>query len=77
MLINRVARQDGRRLADVPIEDIEHGARVPAVCSRRIWGMNFEHMPELKWACGHPMALAAIAGAAGVLFRRFERSGWL
>ena len=30
-----------------------------------IWGMNFEHMPELKWRWGYPMALAAIAGAAG------------
>jgi magnesium transporter len=26
-----------------------------------IWGMNFEHMPELKWKWGYPMALAAIA----------------
>lgn len=42
-----------------------------------IWGMNFEHMPELKWAFGYPMALAAIASAAGILFWRFKRSGWL
>jgi magnesium transporter len=42
-----------------------------------IWGMNFEHMPELKWAWGYPMALAAIAGAAGLLFWRFRRVGWL
>jgi magnesium transporter len=39
--------------------------------------MNFEHMPELKWAWGYPLALAAIASAAGVLFWRFKRSGWL
>lgn len=42
-----------------------------------IWGMNFEQMPELKWAWGYPMALAAIAGAAGLLFWRFKRAGWL
>ena len=42
-----------------------------------IWGMNFEHMPELKWAWGYPMALGAIASSAGVLFWRFRRSGWL
>jgi magnesium transporter len=42
-----------------------------------IWGMNFEHMPELKWAWGYPMALGAIAGAAGILFWRFRRAGWL
>ena len=42
-----------------------------------IWGMNFEHMPELKWAWGYPMALGAIATAAGLLFWRFRRVGWL
>ena len=42
-----------------------------------IWGMNFEHMPELKWAWGYPMALGAIAAAAGVLYWRFRRAGWL
>ncbi len=42
-----------------------------------IWGMNFEHMPELKWAFGYPMALGLIAGAAGLLFWRFKRAGWL
>jgi magnesium transporter len=42
-----------------------------------IWGMNFEHMPELKWSFGYPMALAAIASAAGILFWRFKRAGWL
>jgi magnesium transporter len=42
-----------------------------------IWGMNFEQMPELKWKFGYPMALAAIASAAGILFWRFRRAGWL
>jgi len=42
-----------------------------------IWGMNFEHMPELRWQWGYPIALAIIASCAGVLFWRFRRSGWL
>lgn len=42
-----------------------------------IWGMNFEKMPELKWAYGYPMALGIIASAAGFLFWRFRRAGWL
>ena len=42
-----------------------------------IWGMNFEHMPELKWTYGYPLALSIIASAAGVLFWRFRRTGWL
>ena len=42
-----------------------------------IWGMNFQHMPELEWAWGYPMALGAIAGSAALLFWRFRRAGWL
>lgn len=42
-----------------------------------IWGMNFEHMPELKWRFGYPLALCAIVSAAGILFWRFRRAGWL
>ena len=42
-----------------------------------IWGMNFEHMPELKWALGYPMALGVIASAGGLLYWRFRRAGWL
>ena len=42
-----------------------------------IWGMNFEHMPELKWAYGYPFALGLIATAAGILYWRFKRAGWL
>lgn len=42
-----------------------------------IWGMNFEHMPELKWAFGYPMALAVIVLVSGALYWRFKRLGWL
>jgi magnesium transporter len=42
-----------------------------------IWGMNFEHMPELKWQYGYPMALGVIAGACALLYRRFKKVGWL
>ncbi len=42
-----------------------------------IWGMNFEHMPELKWTWGYPIALAVIAGVCGILYWRFKKSGWL
>jgi magnesium transporter len=42
-----------------------------------IWGMNFEHMPELRWTWGYPIALAVIAGVCGLLYWRFKKSGWL
>jgi magnesium transporter len=42
-----------------------------------IWGMNFEHMPELKWRFGYPAALAVMALVAFWLHRRFKKAGWL
>jgi magnesium transporter len=42
-----------------------------------IWGMNFEHMPELKMAWGYPGALGLIVGTCGFVGWRFRRIGWL
>jgi magnesium transporter len=42
-----------------------------------IYGMNFEHMPELKWAYGYFLVIAVIAGICGTLYVRFRRNGWL
>jgi magnesium transporter len=42
-----------------------------------IWGMNFEHMPELEWEIGYPVALALIATVCFSLYRFFHRVGWL
>jgi len=42
-----------------------------------IYGMNFDHMPELHWSLGYPFALALMAGASGALWWFFKRAGWL
>jgi magnesium transporter len=42
-----------------------------------IYGMNFEHMPELRWRIGYPLVLLVILIACTTLYRRFKRSGWL
>lgn len=42
-----------------------------------VWGMNFEHMPELKWPWGYPMALGLIGAVCSVMYWRFRKSGWL
>jgi magnesium transporter len=42
-----------------------------------IYGMNFEHMPELRWQFGYPAALLVMAVICGGLYRGFKRSGWL
>jgi magnesium transporter len=42
-----------------------------------IYGMNFQHMPELSWTYGYPYAIALMAGLAVMLWVWFKRSGWL
>jgi magnesium transporter len=42
-----------------------------------IYGMNFDHMPELEWRFGYPAVLVVIALACTLLYRRFKRAGWL
>lgn len=42
-----------------------------------IYGMNFEHMPELKWSLGYPMALLGMLVICSGLFWMFKRSRWL
>lgn len=42
-----------------------------------IWGMNFTHMPELKWYFGYPLALGAMLLVGVVLYRVLRRAGWL
>ena len=42
-----------------------------------IYGMNFEHMPELEWTLGYPAVLAVMVSVCGGLYTYFKRSGWL
>ena len=49
---------------------------VPTVVGA-IYGMNFEHMPELGWRFGYAIVVAATAIVCFVLHRQFKRIGWL
>lgn len=42
-----------------------------------VWGMNFEHMPELQWKYGYPVSLGVVSVICGYLYYRFKKSGWL
>jgi len=42
-----------------------------------IYGMNFEHMPEIKFRYGYYLILGVMAVACGTLYRQFKKSGWL
>lgn len=42
-----------------------------------IYGMNFEHMPELKWEYGYYVVIGTIVSVCGLLYQRFRHYGWL
>ncbi len=50
---------------------------LPPTLIAGIYGMNFENMPELKWAWGYPVALSVIAAAAVIPILWVKRRGWL
>jgi magnesium transporter len=73
-------------LSMVTIEESETTKRLAAwaaifavshLSSSAVWGMNFEHMPELKTLWGYPAALGLIGATCGTLWWRFRRAGWL
>jgi magnesium transporter len=42
-----------------------------------VYGMNFDHMPELYWTLGYPFALALMLIVSASLYLAFKRRGWL
>jgi magnesium transporter len=42
-----------------------------------IYGMNFEHMPELGWVVGYPMSLLMMAASSLAIWIIARRAGWL
>jgi magnesium transporter len=42
-----------------------------------VYGMNFEHMPELGWLFGYPFAVLLMVLASTGLWVFFKKSGWL
>ncbi|MBB5378829.1 magnesium transporter [Deinococcus metalli] len=41
-----------------------------------VWGMNFQHMPELAWPYGYALAWASFLLIGGLLALYFKRRGW-
>ncbi|MFB7517096.1 magnesium/cobalt transporter CorA [Streptomyces sp. NPDC056144] len=51
-------------------------AAVPTMIAG-IYGMNFDHMPELHWAWSYPAVILLMTGTVILLHRTFKRRGWL
>ncbi|MFI1865714.1 magnesium and cobalt transport protein CorA [Streptomyces jumonjinensis] len=42
-----------------------------------VYGMNFDHMPELRWTYGYPLVIGVMVTACVLIHRSFRRNGWL
>jgi magnesium/cobalt transport protein CorA len=42
-----------------------------------VYGMNFDHMPEVHWVFSYPAALVLMALTSAALYLVFKRRGWL
>ncbi|GGP67794.1 magnesium transport protein CorA [Streptomyces sindenensis] len=51
-------------------------AAVPTMVAG-IYGMNFDHMPELHWPWTYPLVVALMGLTVYGLYRLFKRRGWL
>jgi len=50
---------------------------LPMTLVSGIYGMNFEHMPELRWELGYPFAIFLMLLSAAGSFFYFRKKGWL
>ncbi|MEU3839926.1 magnesium/cobalt transporter CorA [Streptomyces sp. NPDC028635] len=51
-------------------------AAVPTMIAG-IYGMNFDHMPELHWVWSYPAVIIVMVGLVVLLYRLFKRRGWM
>lgn len=42
-----------------------------------VYGMNFDHMPELRWQYGYPLVVGVIVTICGALYFNFRARHWL
>lgn len=51
-------------------------AAVPTMVAG-VYGMNFDHMPELHWTFGYPLVASVVVGFCTWLYFTFHRNNWL
>lgn len=81
-LINSVVDANASRLSIRQNEDMRRISAWAAILAvptlvAGVYGMNFQHMPELRWYYGYPACLAFMVATCLVLYRIFRKNGWL
>jgi magnesium transporter len=77
--------EDVKQLSELAIRQNDEVKRISAWAAilfaptliGTIYGMNFDHMPELAWYWGYPFALGLMLLVSVALYLIFRRRGWL
>ncbi|HEY3007501.1 MAG TPA: magnesium and cobalt transport protein CorA [Micromonosporaceae bacterium] len=84
-LVAQAQNAELARMADVSNSQNEQVKRISAWAAilfaptliGTVYGMNFHHMPELRWPLGYPFALVLMAAVCAGLWVIFRRRDWL
>ena len=84
-LVTQEQNEEMRRMSEISLEQTEQTKKISAWAAilfaptliGTIYGMNFDHMPELHWTFGYPLAIAGMLGLGGIFYWIFKRVGWL
>jgi magnesium transporter len=84
-LVSQAQNEEMKRLTEASFAQNEEVKRVSAWAAilfaptviGTVYGMNFDHMPELHWLFGYPFALSLMLVVSGTLYEIFKHRGWL
>ncbi|MEU7046105.1 magnesium and cobalt transport protein CorA [Streptomyces varsoviensis] len=84
-LVNQQQNAEMRALAEAGFEQNEEVKKISSWAAilfaptlvGTIYGMNFDHMPELHWLLGYPFAVGLMALVCVSLYFIFKRRDWL
>ncbi len=84
-LVAQQQNEEMKNLSEVAVDQNEEVKRISAWAAilfaptliGTVYGMNFDHMPELHWQLGYPFALILMALVSLVLYLDFRRRHWI
>lgn len=84
-LVEQESNEEMRRMTEFGLQQNEQVKKVSGWAAilfaptlvGTIYGMNFDHMPELHWTFGYPLAVLAMAVTSVTLYLVFKKKGWL
>lgn len=84
-LVGQRQNEEMRRLSETSLAQNEEVKRISAWAAilfaptlvGTIYGMNFNHMPELHWQAGYPLAILLMLATSLILYVIFKKRRWL